>query len=300
MVSGNGTTIDNRKLRDSSSKLIFGDNILSSQFFRDYGDVEILRNIRPEDVEDVSERYIPLYSTERESDTVKKVNITKYVHPEEGKNPLNIPLYIISLVEHKTKVEYNVIMQILRYMIHIWENYEKDMERECPGISRKKGFLYPPVLPIVYYEGTDQWTAPQCLEDRILCGELLGSYLPHFSYQLVRLHDYSNEELLAHKDEISLAMLWNKIQTMADVDDFIQLPDDRVSDMLDKTPKYLVDTLTKLLRALMYHMNVPEEKAERAIAKVKEQKMGQLWENAHIDICEYMVANAAIMAEERA
>ena len=40
-----------------------------------------------------------------------------------------MPLYIISLVEHKTQVEYNVIMQLLRYMVHIWEDYEKEMEQ---------------------------------------------------------------------------------------------------------------------------------------------------------------------------
>lgn len=78
--------INNTKLPDSSSKLIFGDNILSSQFFRDYADMEILRNIRPEDIEDVSERYVPLYSTERESDTVKKVDISRYLPLEESKN----------------------------------------------------------------------------------------------------------------------------------------------------------------------------------------------------------------------
>ena len=120
--------INNTELPDSSSKLIFGDNILSSQFFRDYADMEILRNIQPEDIEDVSERYVPLYSTERESDTVKKVNISKYLPRKE--NQLNLPLYIISLIEHKTKVEYNVVMQILRYMVYIWEDYEKEMTRQ--------------------------------------------------------------------------------------------------------------------------------------------------------------------------
>lgn len=59
-------------------------------------------------------------------------------------NPLGLPLYIISLVEHKSRVEYNVIMQVLRYMVYIWEDYEKDMERLFPGISSRKDFRYPP------------------------------------------------------------------------------------------------------------------------------------------------------------
>lgn len=57
----NSPQVQNPNLRDSSSKIIFADHILSSQFLRDYADLEILRQIRPEDIEDVSERYVPLY-----------------------------------------------------------------------------------------------------------------------------------------------------------------------------------------------------------------------------------------------
>ena len=200
MKKGNRPVIDNPQFRDSSSKLIFGVNVLCSQFLRDYADMEILRNICPEDIEDVSERYVPLYSTERESDTVKKVNISKYLSAEKNENLLQLPLYIVSLIEHKTKVEYNISMQILRYMVHIWEDYEKEMNTERTRISSRKDFRYPPILPIVYYEGKERWTASIDLADRILCGELLHKYLPHFKYQMVRLHDYSNEQLLEKGD----------------------------------------------------------------------------------------------------
>lgn len=87
-------------------------------------------------------------------------------------------------------------MQLLRYMIYIWEDYEKEMTKQHPGISSRRDFRYPPILPIVYYEGVESWTAPIDISERILCGELLGKYLPHFQYQLVRLQDYSNQELL--------------------------------------------------------------------------------------------------------
>lgn len=296
----NNTQISNPKFRDSSSKIIFADNVLSSQFLRDYADMEILRQIRPEDIEDVSERYVPLYSTERNSDTVKRVDISRYLPPQEDSCPADpargrrgkrgklpeLPLYIISLVEHKTRVEYNVIMQLFRYTVHIWEDFEKEMEKVHPGISKRKEFRYPPILPIVYYEGTDRWTAPADLADRIFGGELLGKYLPHFRYQLVTLHDYSNEELLAKGDEISLAMLINKIQTFEDLSAFTGLPEESLEHILRDTPEYLLGTLTDVLRALLYHMNLPEDEVEGAVAKIKERKMGLLFENAKLDIRE--------------
>lgn len=283
MAKEKSTLINNPKLRDSSSKLIFGNNILCSQFLRDYADMEILRHIQPEDIEDVSERYVPLYSTERDSDTVKKVNIARYVRQEEGGNPLELPLYIVSLVEHKTKVEYNVAMQLLRYMIHIWEDYEKEMEKKYPHISARKDFRYPPILPIVYYEGRGKWTAPMDLADRILCRELLGEYLPHFKYQMVGLHDYSNEELLAKGDEISLAMLINKIRCVEDMEAFISLPDEQVEGILKDTPEYLLDIMENLLRALLYSMNLEEDETETAVSKIKERKMGRLFEDVTFD-----------------
>ena len=56
-------------------------------------DMPILCNIRAEDIEDVSERYIPMFTEERNSDTVKRIKITE-----------KDTFYFISLIEHKTKV----------------------------------------------------------------------------------------------------------------------------------------------------------------------------------------------------
>lgn len=246
MTKDSTATINNPQRRDSSSKLIFGDNILCSQFLRNYADMEILRHIQPEDIEDVSERYVPLYSTERESDTVKRVNIGKYIPACENENSLELPLYIVSLVEHKTKVEYNVAMQILRYIIYIWEDYEKEMNRKYPHISSRKGFRY----------------------------------------QMVGLHDHSNEELLERGDEISLAMLINKIECVEDMEALTSLPDERVEEILRDTPEYLLDIMGKLLRALLYSMNLEEDETENAVSKIKERKMGRLFENVTFDFQE--------------
>ena len=280
---GKGAEMANRQLKDSSSKLIFGDNILCSQFLRDYGDMDILRKIRPEDLEDVTSRYSHLFSGERNSDVVKKVDIGKYMSINKDENPLGLQPYIVSLIEHKTKVEYNVAMQILRYMIYIWEDYEKEMEKKCLHISARKDFRYPPVFPIVYYEGTSNWTASCDLSDRIFCKELLKDYLPHFKYQMVRLHDYSNEMLLGKGDEISLAMMINKIRCPEDMEAFARLPDEQVDEILKNTPEYLLSLMGEVMRALFSSMNLEEEKTENVVSKIKERKMGRLFEGVTFD-----------------
>lgn len=42
--------------------------------------------------------------------------------------------------------------------------------------------------------------------------------------------------------------------------------------------------MAKLLRALLYKMNLPEEETESAVSKIKERKMSMLFENVTMDI----------------
>ena len=69
--------ISNSKYHDSSSKLIFGNAELCSQFLRNYMDIPLLKNVRAEDIEDVTERYIPMFTEERNSDTVKRIRLSE-------------------------------------------------------------------------------------------------------------------------------------------------------------------------------------------------------------------------------
>lgn len=75
----------------------------TSQFLRNYIDIPLLKNVKAEDIEDVTERYVPMFTEERNSDTVKRIKLA-------GNNTL----FFVSLIEHKTKVDYNVCMQLSR------------------------------------------------------------------------------------------------------------------------------------------------------------------------------------------
>ena len=211
--------IHNSKHHDSSSKLIFGNAELCSQFLRNYMDIPLLKNVRAEDIEDVTERYIPMFTEERNSDTVKRIKLSE-----------KDTLFFVSLIEHKTKVDYNVSMQLLRYMVYIWEDYEKEMEKKKKGISKTKDFRYPPILPIVYYEGSGKWTAPCNIKDRIYFDEAFEPFTPKFSYKLVQLGDYSVGELVEKKDELSLLMLINRLQSIAAFRE-LNLPKDYLNDL---------------------------------------------------------------------
>ena len=260
--------VTNSKVKDSSSKIIFDEPVLCAQFVRDYVDLPYMKEVKPEDIEDVSEQFVPLFAEERNADRVKRVNI-------RGENPF----FLVSLIEHKTDIEYNVCMQIFRYMIYIWDAFEKEAERKQAGISKRKEFRYPPILPIVYYEGSKRWTAPLDFHSRVEHGEIFEKYIPNFQYYLVPIHNYSNEVLLEKADEISLIMLINKLQTKEDVAEFKKISPKKLEEILKKTPKHVVDIIADVLLAFLLKENMPVTEAEELVGKVREKKMAELFAN---------------------
>lgn len=267
--------VRNSHTRDSGGKVMFDDPILCAQFCRDFVDLPYMKEVQPEDIEDVSSQYVPLIAEERNADRVKKIKVKGYS-----------PFFLISLIEHKTRPEYNISMQIFRYMVYIWEDYAKEEEKKRKGISKTKDFKYPMILPIVYYEGSEKsWTAPLHFREKILFGELFGEYVPDFRYYLVPIRKYTNEELLEKGNEMSLLMLINKVQTKEDIAALREIPAIKLEEILKDTPPHVLKIITDVLFVLLLKENVPLDEAEELVEKVREKKMGELFENMeHMDI----------------
>jgi len=267
-----------RLVRDLNSRTVFGNSVLCAQFLRDYVDIEQLKNVQPEDIEDVSQKYQAYLGVSFETDSVKKIRI------RNTETDTDVPLYLISLIEHKSQVDYNVSMQLLRYMVCIWNEYGKEMEQEMKGNASNKGFKYPPILPVVYYEGTKQWTAGFHLRDRIMMYEVFKDYLPDFTYKLVRNHDYTNEELLDNKDEMSLLMMINKVQVPEDMEVFLDSQKEKMNQIVAEASEPVLEIICSAVWGLCMKMNIPQEEAEQYVGKVKERRMGYWFENVTIDI----------------
>ena len=257
----------NEKVKDSSSKIIFKDPILCAQFLRGYVDIPILKSVKPEGIEDVTERYVHMFAEERNSDVVKKVHIEMS----------ETPFFLVSLIEHKSNVDYNVVMQILRYMVFIWEDYEREMERQHRGISKTKSFKYPPILPVIFYDGADNWTAADELHERILFSDMFAKYIPDYQCILVQLKDYSNAELLMKKEELSIVMLIDKLKSALDYAELNkEIGNEYLTEITAETPEYLLSIIAQVVEILLVKLNVPIEESEVFTRRIKERKMGEL------------------------
>ena len=94
---------------------------------------------------------------------------------------------------------------------------------------------------------------------------------------IILWRDYSNEMLMEKKDEISLVMMINKLQTVEDIENFRRLPAKEIDAILEDSPEQLVETIAKVLKAFLLKMNVPVPETERLADKVREKKMGELF-----------------------
>ncbi|MCI8801278.1 MAG: Rpn family recombination-promoting nuclease/putative transposase [Lachnospiraceae bacterium] len=266
--------------RDISSKDVFSNPVLCAQFLRDNFDIPFLQNVQPEDIEDISSRYHPYLGTEFESDSVQKIRILDIGKEKDSVvEAENEPPFLISLIDHKSLVDYDVAMQLLRYMMCIWTAYKKELEAKHEGITRRKEFRYPVIIPIVYFEGEAKWTAARNFRERISRESQFRKWIPDFRYELVNVCAYSNEELLSREDEMSLIMLINKIQNDVDLEQFLRLPGDRLNRILKNSPEHVVDVMVSVMESLCFKIDVSAEERMACVQKVRERKMGYLWEN---------------------
>ena len=171
-------------------------------------------------------------------------------------------------------------MQVFRYIAFIWEDYEKEQERETHGVSKTEGFRYPPVLPIVFYDGVKNWTAATRLHERVFFSDILGKYIPDYQCLLVQLKDYSNAELMEKKNELSLLMLIEKLRNAADYEELgKELDEAYLKGATENSPQYLLKVMSQIIEVFLAKMNVPRKEADAFTDRIKERKMGELFKH---------------------
>ena len=190
------------------------------------------------------------------------------------------PFFLISLIEHKSRVDYNVIMQLLRYMVFIWIDYEREMKKQTGNkdIARSKSFRYPPILPIVYYEDSGRWTADMNFADRVMLNDIFEPFIPQFTYKLIQLNSYTKSELIEKQDELSLVMLINKLQDASEFKD-LELHEDYLKDLSENTPDEVLEIISKVITVMLRKLNLEENEILDFTDQVRERKMGELFEN---------------------
>ena len=255
---------------DNSFKLIFDDHRLFADFLRDFINIDILKNVKPEDIEDMRERFLPLFEESRDADTVKRINLKD-----------NTPCFVIAILEHESQVNYRSSFKMLLYIGLVLNEWEKEAEKNDPGSSKRKDFKYPPVLPMILYDGKSDWTAERNFLERTHLNTIFEKYIPKFEYELVNLNDYSEEEIMRFGGALSYLLLIDKIRSSKDKTRITSLPADYVEKLKLQIPEDLNKLLVDIILSLMNKSGYDRNESEAAVAiveKVEKKEYGGMFE----------------------
>ncbi len=88
------------------------------------------------------------------------------------------------LFEHKSEPDPLTVLQLLSYVIRIWE-------REI-----REGRRLSPILPLVIYHGERPWNAPTSIGELIECPESMREYLVKFTFPLFDLTQTADSSIV--------------------------------------------------------------------------------------------------------
>jgi hypothetical protein len=262
-----------RKARDNSFKAIFGEQELFAELLRDFSGLEIFKDIQAEDIEDISERFIPLDQEGRDSDTVKRIRL-------KNGGP---PMFVIAIAEHQSEVCHNASFRMFRYTALALDSYEKEVAQEKaldPTVlaSTAKAFQYPPVLPLIYYDGPGKWTAEMNFLNKTAFNDVFGKYIPSFEYIVINLNDISEEDLYRFGDTLSFVLLIDKIKGPKDMRLLKNIPQDYIKRFSQNFPDNLKQLLSDVIGTLMRRVNVPADAIEDITNKIQKRRVSEMFD----------------------
>jgi hypothetical protein len=260
----------NSKAKDNSFKLIFEKPELFIEFLQDYiRDEQLSRlfaDLQPSDIEDISERLLPLFQDGKDNDTIKRVHI-------KG----DVPLFVITVLEHESKVNHRASFKMLQYIALVLHEYEKDADSKKAKASFAKNFKYPPILPIVFYDGTDNWTAEKNFVNKTELCDVFYKYIPKFEYELVCLKDYSQSDLVQFGNTLSMIMIMDKIRRPGDISRLKDLPDDYAEKLKLNIPPPLTRLIADVVTVLLKRINVPEDEINAVTEVVYQRRYEEMF-----------------------
>ena len=252
--------------KDNSLKLILDEPELFVDFLKDYVKIDLLNDVTPDDIEDMTERFIPLFQDSKDSDTVKRIKL-------KG----DVPLFVIAIVEHESEVNYRASFKMLQYITLVLTEYEKEANKDNPNASAAKDFKFPPVLPVIFHDGIGEWTAVRNFIDKVELNSVFEKYIPKFEYELVELKQYDESDLIKFGNALSLIMIIDKIRKPDRMSILSKLPTDYIEKLKQNIPPGLYKLLADVITLLLKRINVSDEEIGVVTEQLYERRLQEMF-----------------------
>ena len=152
--------------------------------------LELKIKLKQNDIEKYNSNYINYEFKSKESDIVYKMKKKE----------------VFFLIEHQSKIDYNMPKRILEYEVEIIKEVIQGKK------LTKKNHKLPRVIPIVIYTGDRKWDVEKYIEE---CQEKLTeeNRIKVGEYYVLDVNDYTKEELENDKLLLSKILLLEKVKT---------------------------------------------------------------------------------------
>jgi predicted transposase/invertase (TIGR01784 family) len=97
------------------------------------------------------------------------------------------------LIEMQSTVDFQMPYRLLLYMMEIWRDVLKNTK---PETTERKDFKLPAIIPIVLFNGANNWTACQCYKEYLTGSGQFEEYILNFRYILIDVNRYDKKTLL--------------------------------------------------------------------------------------------------------
>ncbi len=184
--------------------------------------------------------------------------------------------FLYALLEHKSDPDPMVALQLLRYMVRIWETWRR--EQAGSGATR-----LPAIIPMVVYHGAAAWTVSTAFADLVRAPMALRPHVPAFDYLLTDLGRIDDAALSADA-RLQAGLLALKYIFSDD------LPERLAGILVGRGVDVVIEVLTYIAVARHFlNEDVLRAAVRRALPEQEERIMSTLaeqWEQRGIEIGE--------------
>jgi predicted transposase/invertase (TIGR01784 family) len=166
---------------DKGYKYLLSSEKVFLELLQSFVNVNWVRQIDPKGLTRIDKSYVLQDFHEKEADLVYRVKLKDQ----------EVIFYL--LLEMQSTVDFQMPYRLYQYMGEIWRDVLKNTD---PETAARKDYRLPAIIPIILYNGADNWTACRQFKECLAGAEQFGKYVVDFEYFLIDVNRYSAKELL--------------------------------------------------------------------------------------------------------
>ena len=167
-------------------------------FLRKYVGADWMMDLKESDLALCDKEMLEKDSEGREADLIYRV------YMPDGKD-----VFVFILQELQSYVDHTMIFRVLIYVVNTLVKYFLDVEKK----ERERiGFQVPAMVPIVFYNGLEQWNAVTDLRSYQNNGDIFGEYILNLKYYLVNLAEIEEDYILSTNTVLDNIMYCDKFR----------------------------------------------------------------------------------------